>query len=183
MLSRVAESLYWMSRYMERTDGVLRMLKINYTASLDDINEFSWTPVLQIFTTADAPVNTGPMDSRAVLQYMVSDKENPNSVLNMVTLARENARSVQDHITIELWQCLNDFYHTIRKERLPRLLQEEDPVSVLNALIKHGIIYYGTLDSTMSRGEGNTFLNIGKFLERTPPDCRYPGCETGCAGY
>ena len=50
MLSRVAESLYWMSRYMERSDGILRMLKINYASSQDDIHEFSWTPVLKIFT-------------------------------------------------------------------------------------------------------------------------------------
>ena len=50
MLSRVADSLYWMSRYMERTDGILRMLRINYASSQDDIHEFSWKPVLQIFT-------------------------------------------------------------------------------------------------------------------------------------
>src|ERR1700712_5706171 len=114
MLSRVADSLYWMSRYMERTDGVLRMLKINYASSQDDIQEFSWKPVLQIFTNRNENTDALSQQSRAVLQYMVTDRDNPNSVLSMVTFARENARSVQDHITIELWQCLNDFYHTIR---------------------------------------------------------------------
>ena len=167
MLSRVADSLYWMSRYMERADGILRMLKINYASSQDDIQEFSWKPVLRIFTYLD---EEGAVkishNTRAVLQYMVTDKENSNSVLNIITRARENARSVQDHITKELWQCLNDFYHTIRDEKMNRDLQKDDPVSILDVLIKQGLLYFGTMDVTMARGEGYAFINIGKFLER-----------------
>jgi len=105
-------------------------------------------------------------DSRAVLQWMVIGKDNPNSVLNMVTLARENGRSVQDHITKEMWQCLNDFYHTVRQEKLQDWLQKEDPITILDILIKQGLLYFGTTDVTMARGEGNSFINIGKFLER-----------------
>jgi uncharacterized alpha-E superfamily protein len=167
MLSRVADSLYWMSRYMERTDGILRMLRINYASSQDDIHEFSWKPVLQIFTYLDEDrVATISRNTRAVLQYVVTDKENSNSVLNIVTLARENARGVQDHITKELWQCLNDFYHTIRDEHLVQGLYTDDPVSILDVLIRQGLLYYGITDITMARGEGYAFLNIGKFLER-----------------
>jgi len=167
MLSRVADSLYWMSRYLERTDGILRMLKINYASSQDDIQEFSWKPVLRIFSYIEEEQSRIlEKDSRKVLQYMVIEKENPNSVLNIVTKARENARSVQDHITKELWQCLNDFYHTIRNDQLSGWLNTEDPVSVLDILIKQGLLYYGTVDITMARGEGYAFLNIGKFLER-----------------
>lgn len=167
MLSRVADSLYWMSRYMERTDGILRMLRINYASSQDDIQEFSWKPVLRIFSYLDEErASAMARQSRAVLQYMITDKENVNSVLNIVTRARENARSVQDHITKELWQCLNDFYHAMRDEQLVRLLNKEDPVSILDILIRHGLLYYGTTDVTMARGEGYAFINIGKFLER-----------------
>jgi len=167
MLSRVADSLYWMSRYMERTDGILRMLRINYASSQDDIQEFSWKPVLRIFTYMGEEHATAlARQSRAVLQYMVAEKENVNSVLNIVTRARENARSVQDHITKELWQCLNDFYHTIRDEALVRGLYKEDPITILDVLIRHGLLYYGTTDITMARGEGYAFINIGKFLER-----------------
>src|SRR5690349_9632573 len=133
MLSRVADSLYWMSRYMERTDGILRMLRINYASSQDDTQEFSWKPVLRIFSyLGEAEAAAMAQRSRAVLQYMVTEKENVNSVLHIVTRARENARSVQDHITKELWQCLNDFYHTIRDEQLVRILHKEDPVSTLD---------------------------------------------------
>lgn len=167
MLSRVANSLYWMSRYMERTDGILRMLRINYASSQDDVQAFSWKPVLKIFTFLnDDEANALAHDTRGVLQYMVIGKDNTNSVLNMVTLARENGRSVQDHITKEMWQCLNDFYHAVRQEALAEWLQKEDPVTILDMLIKLGVLYFGTTDITMARGEGNSFINIGKYLER-----------------
>ncbi|HMH33812.1 MAG TPA: alpha-E domain-containing protein [Puia sp.] len=168
MLSRVAESLFWMSRYIERTDGILRMLKINYASSQDDLHEFSWKPVLRTFTyLQEEEANAIAYSSRAVLQFMVTDKENSNSVVNIVTHARENARSVQDHITKELWQCLNDYYHIVRGEHLPQLLGREDPVTILDTLIKQGLLYYGITDITMARGEGYSFINIGKFLERS----------------
>jgi uncharacterized alpha-E superfamily protein len=156
-----------MSRYMERTDGILRMLKINYASSQDDMLDFSWKPVLRIFSYLDEPSAAAiAHQSRTVLQYMVTDRENANSVVNIVTRARENARSVQDHITKELWQCLNDFYHTMRNEQLVRGLQSDDPFSCLDELIRQGLLYYGITDITMARGEGYAFINIGKFLER-----------------
>ena len=66
----------------------------------------------------------------------------------------------------ELWQCLNDFYHTVRDEHLIDWLDRDDPVSVLDILIKQGLLYYGTIDITMSRGNGYAFINLGKFIER-----------------
>jgi uncharacterized alpha-E superfamily protein len=166
MLSRVADSLYWMSRYLERTDGILRMLKINYAASQDDSQEFTWKPVLKIFSPLDETEIAKLEKEKRVLQFMVVDKDNPNSVLTMVTRSRENARAVQDHITKELWQCLNEFYHLVRNEKLAGLLTSEDPITVLDSLIRQGVLYYGTAEITMSRGEGMCFMNIGKYLER-----------------
>jgi uncharacterized alpha-E superfamily protein len=155
-----------MSRYMERSDGILRMLRMNYASSQDDF-EFSWKPVLRIFTYLDEDeAETIAYQTREVLQYMVTEKENPNSVLNVVTLARENARSVQDHISKELWQCVNDFYHIIRDQSLVRRLNREDPITVLDEIVKQCVLFYGTADITMARGEGNAFMNIGKYLER-----------------
>jgi uncharacterized alpha-E superfamily protein len=167
MLSRVADSLYWMSRYMERNDGILRMLKINYASSQDDVQESSWMPVLSIYTYLSVEeAEKIAHDSRAVIQFMVTDRDNPNSVVNMVTLARENARAVQDHITVEVWRCINEFYHAVRDERLIEWLANDDPVTVLDDLIRRGLQYYGTADITMSRGAGHSFINIGKYLER-----------------
>jgi uncharacterized alpha-E superfamily protein len=152
---------------MERSDGILRMLKINYASSQDDASDFTWKQVLKIFTLLDEEeANEIQHNSRVVLQYMVTDRENPGSLYNIVTRARENARSVQDHITKELWQCLNEFFHLVRDERLIEWLEKEDPISVLDVLTRQCLLYYGTADVTMARGEGNSFMNIGKYLER-----------------
>jgi uncharacterized alpha-E superfamily protein len=167
MLSRVAASFYWLSRYIERSDGMLRMLKINYASSQDTVQEFTWEPVIRIFAgVAQAESDKLENDSRSVLKYMVTGKNNPNSILNIITLARENARGVQEHITKDLWQCLNEYYHTVKDPRVERLLQREDPIGILDILIKQVMLYYGTVEITMERGEGRSFMNIGKYLER-----------------
>jgi uncharacterized alpha-E superfamily protein len=167
MLSRVADSLFWMSRYMERSDGILRMLRVNYASFQDDITEFSWMPVLNIFSyLSKGEAASIQFDTRKVLDYMVFDKENENSVFHLVTKARENARSVQDHITKEVWQCINEFFHLMRERELISGLHGEDPVQVLDVLIRQCSLYYGTADLTMARGEGNSFMNIGKYVER-----------------
>ncbi len=146
---------------------MLRMLKINYASSQDAIQEFTWEPVIRIFAgLEDEEGENLGNDSRAVLKYMVMGKSNSNSVLNIITLARENARSVQEHITKDLWQCLNEYYHTVKDTKLERALQREDPISVLDVLIKQVMLYYGTVEITMERGEGRSFMNIGKYLER-----------------
>lgn len=152
---------------MERTDSILRMLKINYASSQDDLYEFTWRPVLKIFTyLGDDEIQPLERNSRDVLQLIVLDRENPNSVVNIITKSRENARSVQDNITKELWQCQNDFYHMMRDDRLERSLRTGDPVTVLDSLIRQGMLYYGILESTMFQGEGLCYINLGKYLER-----------------
>jgi uncharacterized alpha-E superfamily protein len=167
MLSRVAASFYWLSRYIERSDGMLRMLKINYASSQDTVQEFTWEPVIRIFAGLDlAETEKLENDSRSVLKYMVTGKNNPNSILNIITLARENARGVQEHITKDLWQCLNEYYHAVKDPRVERSLQREDPIGILDVLIKQVMLYYGTVEITMERGEGRSFMNIGKYLER-----------------
>lgn len=166
MLSRVADSLYWMSRYIKRTDSVLRLLKVNYASAQDDA-AFTWRPVLKIFTYLEEDeISKMEKNTRMVLHYMIIEKDNPNAVATLVTKARENARSVQDNITNELWQTLNEFYHIVRDERLALALQTKDPITTLDMLIARAMLYYGIAESTMFRGEGLNFMNIGKYLER-----------------
>ncbi|HCN84596.1 MAG TPA: alpha-E domain-containing protein, partial [Sphingobacteriaceae bacterium] len=168
MLSRVASSLYWLSRYVERSDGILRMLKINYASSQDALHEFSWRQVIKIYTDLEEEkICEIENNSRAVLQYMLIGKENSNSILNMITLTRENARSVQEHITKDLWQCLNGYYHLVKDNRFNASLKKDDPVSMVDLLIKEVMLYYGTAEVTMERGEGRSFMNVGKYLERS----------------
>ncbi|MBK0380345.1 alpha-E domain-containing protein [Mucilaginibacter segetis] len=167
MLSRVAASFYWLSRYIERSDGILRMLKINYNASQDSVQEFTWAPVLRIFSGHDEDLEAKlESNSRAVLKYMITDKTNPNSILTIITLARENARSVQEHIPKDLWQCLNEYYHTVKATNFDVRVKREDPIGLLDELIKQVMLYYGTAEITMERGQSRSFMNIGKYLER-----------------
>jgi uncharacterized alpha-E superfamily protein len=124
--------------------------------------------VLRIFTRlSEEEITPIERNGRQVLQLMVLEKDNKDSVFNMVSLARENARSVQDNVTIELWQSLNEFYHVVRDQRLKTALQYDDPVTVLDTLIRQGMLYYGVTDITMFRGEGLSFMNVGKYLERS----------------
>jgi uncharacterized alpha-E superfamily protein len=167
MLSRVADSVFWMARYMERTNGVLRLLRTNYVSSQDEVKDFTWSQVLRTYSDL-LPEETIVFEdnSSKVIEHLLLDRENSASVINNVTRARENARAVQDHITKEVWQCLNDYYHLIRADEVQQQVQFGDPVSALDGLIHHGMLYHGTVDITMARGEGFNYLNIGKFLER-----------------
>lgn len=167
MLSRVADSVFWLARYMERTNGMLRILRTNYISSQDEVKDFNWQTLLRNFS--DAPqekLDAIGNYSTKVLEHLLLDRDNSASVMNNITRARENGRAVQDHITREVWQCLNDYYHVIKNEQIHFQIKFDDPITALDALIYHGMLYHGTVDITMARGEGFNYLNIGKFLER-----------------
>ena len=169
MLARIADSMFWMSRYIERADGIMRMLKVNYTASLDksSTSVFTWKPVLKLFTfLEEEKITSIELDSKAVMHFMIIDKQNENSLLNIITRARENARGVQDHITLEVWGCINDFYHLVRQERIADLLKKEEVIQVLDELMQQNLLFYGTADITMPREQGWWFMMIGKSMER-----------------
>ncbi len=167
MLSRVADSVFWMARYMERTTGILRLLRTNFISSQDEVKDFSWNQVLANYSGLNAEeAALLSTDSRKVLQHLLLERENPASVINNITRARENARAVQDHITKEVWQCLNEYYHLIRNPNIEIQIKSGDPVSALDQLLQHGLLYHGTVDVTMARGEGFNYLSIGKYLER-----------------
>ncbi|WP_405296017.1 alpha-E domain-containing protein [Algibacter sp. Ld11] len=164
MLSRVANNLIWLDRYMERGSGILSLLKVNYYANQDSPELFSWTPVMKNFTAFDNEYYTE--DALECIDFMVFNTDNSNSILNIVTKARENARSVQEHISRELWLCINNYYLYITDKSLRKRLKEEDPVQFLEDLRKHHLIYNGTSDITQERGTSYYFMNVGKFLER-----------------
>ena len=167
MLSRVANSICWIARYMERTNGMLRLLRTNYISSQDEVADFNWQSVLRLYS--DLPASQTEQISNhspKVLEHLILDMNNSASVCNNIYRSRENARAVQDHITKEVWQCLNDYHHLIRDQQVHNQIRYGDPLTAFDTLIQHGMLYYGTVDSTMARGEGFNYLNIGKFLER-----------------
>jgi uncharacterized alpha-E superfamily protein len=156
-----------MARYMERTDNVLRVLRTNYIASQDEIQNFDWQLWVDGLGAQDKDSIVEVHNYREALFHLVLDKENDNSVLINIVRARENARSVQDYITKEVWQCINDYYHLIQDKSTEQLLLESDPVTAIDNLLRESVLFYGNVDVTMSRGEGYTFLNFGKYLERS----------------
>ncbi len=165
MLSRVADSVFWMARYLERTDNLLRVLRTDYIASQDELLDYNWQLLADTF--GDSPKQKISMSSyRDALHHLVLSRQHESSVFTNIVRVRENARSVQDYITKELWQSLNDYYHRVRDPQTENLINRNDPVTAFDILLRESIIFYGTVDVTMSRGEGYTFLNLGKYTER-----------------
>lgn len=170
MLSRIADSLFWLNRYMERADALLRVASTHYILSLDkDVNgTLTWRPVLEMYTSA-APTDIANIehDTIASLKKLMTDTGNPNSLRNLISRARENARGVQDHITKEVWEEVNAMYHLMNQQTLNKMLQSYEVVEVLAMFSRHCVMYTGITDITMSRGMGWIFMNLGKYTERS----------------
>lgn len=169
MLSRIADSLFWMTRYVERTDGILRMLKINFITSLDRTGEhdFSWQPMLKVFAfMPNEQIAAFSHHSNDVLRYMITSRENGNSIRNVIGRARENARGMQDHITKETWECMNEFYHYVNGPDIEKAIERDEQIVMLSSLIDRCLLFYGVVEVTMPRGQGWNYMNLGKFIER-----------------
>jgi uncharacterized alpha-E superfamily protein len=169
MLSRIADSLFWLNRYMERSDGMLRLAGIHYIFSLDkDVNgTSSWKPVLEIFTESeDDYLNSIENNTEESLKHLLLDTNNSNCLKILVNKARENARGVQDHITKEVWEEVNQMYHLINQPELLYKIDSFHGLEVIEPMIKHTVMYTGITDITMPRGTGWCFMNLGKYIER-----------------
>ena len=169
MLSRIADSLFWLHRYMERADGMLRLLKTSYILSFDKVqtSSITWEPALRIFTSLPAEeIEALKMNDTAALQYLLTDTSNLNSLKVIITRARENARGVQDQITKEVWEQVNHLYHLVNHPSLPEKLSGPDAIVVIDTLISSSDQFCGITDSTMPRGQGWNYMNLGKFTER-----------------
>ncbi|PDH43838.1 MAG: hypothetical protein CND43_03535 [Flavobacteriales bacterium MED-G15] len=167
MLSRVANNLFWMDRYMERSYGLLNLIKTNYNSTLDSGDYASWNNVLKTFMgVEEAKSNDDYLDTISIINYMLFDLENPNTMVNIVIKARENARSVQEHISRELWLSVNKYYLHITDEKLQSTYQNSDPFEFVNEMLQFNHIYYSVADITQERGNAYCFMNLGKYLER-----------------
>lgn len=169
MLSRVADGMFWLNRYMERTAGMLLTLNTSYILSFDkEINDFQgYKPLLEYYTNlSQDKIHAIQYDTTYVLKYIICDNQNDNSVKNLVVKARENARGSQDKITKELWEHINSMYHYMNSPELPKKLETSDALHVITKLNKDLLLYNGILQVTMPRGLGWCFSSIGKHIER-----------------
>ncbi len=169
MLSRIADSLFWLNRYMERNDCLVRVIRTNYILSFDigNTNHFSWKDVAAAFTYC--PEGFGEeqtKDTAAALKLLITDTANLNAIKVMISKARENARGVQDNITKEVWEQVNQQYHIVNAPGLEKKLTGSKALEIIDLLDMNNTLYYGVTDSTMPRGQGWNFMNLGKFIER-----------------
>ncbi len=169
MLSRIADSMFWMNRYLERSEGLLRMALTSYVLALDkgSSGTNSWEPVLNVFSGLSGDKKQMLANNQNnVIKYLLLDEENKNSLKIIINRARENARGMQDHITKEVWEQVNYIYHLVNNDRTSKLLLGSDQLTSMETMLDQCLLYTGVTDSTMPRGMGWSFMNLGKFIER-----------------
>ncbi len=167
MLSRVADSIYWMSRYIERAENVARFIDVNYNLSLGDASGDGQQWAALVSTTGDQKLFTelyGEPRREAVLRFLMLDDRNPNSIYSCAGAARENARSVRESITTPMWERMNRFYLTVRAAaESDSCLGEPTGFCDEVKLASHALV--GLTYSTMSHGEAWHFARLGRLLE------------------
>lgn len=169
MLSRVAESLYWMGRYLERAEHSARVLEAMRDLRLDlfevdrDAADDQWQSALSALTLPDLSV-----------KRLVLDPAEPASLLCSVSRARENARQVREVISPEMWEQLNQSYWTLR-DMMTVEVNESTLSQTLTGIVSSSFLWDGVTDASMIRGEGWLFLKLGKFAERTEGLARLVG--------
>lgn len=169
MLSRIADSLFWLNRYMERADGLIRGTKTHYILLLDKgINQsLSWQPMLECFTySTNDEIAILKDTTEPTLHKLLLDVSNSNSLKAMVARARENARGVQDHITKEVWEHVNQLYHSVNNLSPDLQLKGFEAIATIESLEQGCVLYNGVADTTMPRGLGWSFMNLGRYIER-----------------
>ncbi len=178
MLSRVAESCYWLSRYIERAETNARLLNVNMELMLDleDPNSGSvrrhWEPILA--TLEDQELFNKlyeSIDADSVMEFVTFEKKNPNSVMSCISTARENARTVREQISSEMWEQINKIYLYLRSPQA-RADYRHTPHDFYSSVISGSHLFQGITDATMSHDEGWDFIQVGKFLERADSTSR-----------
>jgi uncharacterized alpha-E superfamily protein len=174
MLSRVGDAVYWMSRYVERAENVARFVDVNLHLMLDSPagQRPNWESL--VLTTGDHKwfiERYGDATPDAVTRFLTFDREYPNSILSSVSWARENARTIREIISREMWQQLNEFYLMVVGASQGPVSPGE--MSEFYARVKlSGIYFEGVTNATLSRGDAWHFANLGRMLERADKTSR-----------
>ncbi|MEI7728850.1 MAG: alpha-E domain-containing protein [Verrucomicrobiota bacterium] len=174
MLSRVADSLYWMNRYVERAESVARFVDVNLNLMLDSQSGEGqqWQPLVN--TTGDHEEfakRFGQPTEKTVTQFLTFDSENGNSIMSCISSARENARSIREIISSEMWEQLNTFYLMLRDaENYGKW--RANPHDFFTAVKHQSHLFCGITDATMTHGEAWHFGRLGRKLERADKTSR-----------
>ena len=175
MLSRVADSIYWMHRYVERAESYARFLTVNFNLALDlpPNTPEQWIPLLTITNHIQEFNRYHTHKTRdLVIEFLTFDHRNPNSIAASLYAARENARSVRERISVEMWEQINKLYLKIKDSDAQQAALKEDPREFFVEIIRECQLFHGITASTISRSEAWHFGRLGTFLERADKTSR-----------
>ena len=162
MLSRIAESLFWIGRYVERADGTSRLLDVHLQLLLEDpwVDEDSACRSLLKVIGSNAQFD-GPLDRHQLMNVLTVDRNDPSSIASALGNARENARRVREIVSTELWECLNT-----TRSRMPRKVALDRSHDFFAWVRERTALAIGIVESGTSRDEAWTFFTLGRSLER-----------------
>ncbi len=172
MLSRVANSFYWLGRNAERAEQIARILDVNYVRSTDLYSqrdgraEHLWTSVMQSAGFVAEPII--PQNGKAaseVFSFCAFDEGNSTSIVSAVRIARANALGIRAELTIEVWEVINVLYLFVGRQNLRSVLRE-GPSKFLRHVRDWMMAFAGIADATLSHGDSWNFLQVGRFIER-----------------
>ena len=171
MLSRVADIIYWMARYLERAENTARIVDVNAQLVIDlqsrqaADDPRSWEPLVYVTGDEDKffELYGQTVSERAVVEFMLFDKRNPSSVISCIATARENARCIRDQLANEVWETLNTFYLKLKDDDYARYAQLGS-AEYLNRLKTRIQLFYGVADSMLPRTQGWWFYEFGRHL-------------------
>jgi len=179
MLSRVADSLYWMSRYLERAEHTARLIEVDLQLRLDQSPESGagrWLRLLNALQTL------GPEDPKieaaSITHLLTLDRTNPSSILSCVSAARENLRQVREQCSTEMWEQLNRLYLQVSNTSKGESWLLNSHI-FFRAVLEGAHLFQGVTDSTMSHGEGWQYIQLGRYVERTDTLARLIGTHFG----
>ena len=172
MLSRVADSVLWMARYVERAENVARFIDVNLNLMLDLPvgSAQQWQPLIDITgDTEPFARRYGTATQQNVIRFLTFDPENVNSICSCLRAARENARSVREVISSEMWEQLNQFYLMVNSAAAGRV---SDPQELFASVKLSSHLFAGITDATMTHNEGWHFCRLARELERADKTSR-----------
>lgn len=168
MLSRVAENIYWMARYIERAENTARLINVttNLILDLPRSANVGWEPIIEIMGSEEIfHEHYDTADERSILKFMIADLHNPGSIHTSLQGARENARTIRDIIPRETWESINDLY-IYAKSNAPSGIARKNRHYYLQKVILGAQTLTGQLAGTMYHDIGYDFLRMGRNLER-----------------
>ncbi len=168
MLSRVANHIYWLARYLERAENTARLIQVNTHLLLDlpkDVT-LGWEPIVDMLSFRETFYERyEEADEKSVIKFVVTDQQNTGSIINCLANAKENARIIREIIPSEAWELINQIYATA-KDDSQSVLTRRHRFDCLDKIVTGNQTITGLMGGTMNRDVGYSFLRLGRHLER-----------------